>query len=102
MHTPTTGEFYEARGIYYEQACTDNGDSNPLLTDCEIITPRSYNPVDSSSNDGRSNLVVQVTDSWPACHEFKPSTAEDPSFRGAMHLKSVESSNALHLVWCGI
>ncbi|GFU84770.1 hypothetical protein TNCV_2127111 [Trichonephila clavipes] len=25
--------------------------------------------------------VVKITDSWPACHEFEPSTAEDPPFR---------------------
>ncbi|GFV48160.1 hypothetical protein TNCV_3554391 [Trichonephila clavipes] len=28
-------------------------------------------------------------DSWPACHEFKPSTAEDPPCKGLMHVKSV-------------
>ncbi|GFV52993.1 hypothetical protein TNCV_2876591 [Trichonephila clavipes] len=26
----------------------------------------------------RRSLVVMVTDSWLACHEFEPSTAEDP------------------------
>ncbi|GFQ63809.1 piggyBac transposable element-derived protein 4 [Trichonephila clavata] len=26
----------------------------------------------------RDNLVVKVTDSWPACHETEPNTAEDP------------------------
>ncbi|GFV24395.1 hypothetical protein TNCV_2005781 [Trichonephila clavipes] len=25
----------------------------------------------------RSSLVVKVTDSWAACHEFEPSTSED-------------------------
>ncbi|GFS53894.1 hypothetical protein TNCV_3761351 [Trichonephila clavipes] len=37
-----------------------------------------------------------VRDSLPACHEFEPSTAEDPPCRkGAMNVKSGESSNVL-------
>ncbi|GFX92043.1 hypothetical protein TNCV_5005071 [Trichonephila clavipes] len=35
------------------------------------------------------------------CHEFEPSTTKDPPCRAAMHVKSVESSNALLLEWCG-
>ncbi|GFV67865.1 uncharacterized protein TNCV_926311 [Trichonephila clavipes] len=31
--------------------------------------------------------------SWLACHKLEPSTAKDPPCRGAMHVKSVESSN---------
>ncbi|GFU43097.1 hypothetical protein TNCV_109191 [Trichonephila clavipes] len=27
---------------------------------------------------GRGSLVVMVMDLWLACHEFEPSTAEDP------------------------
>ncbi|GFV00240.1 hypothetical protein TNCV_3322911 [Trichonephila clavipes] len=41
----------------------------------------------------------QGNDSWPACREFERSTSEDPPCRGAMHVKSVESSNVLSLVW---
>ncbi|GFT19437.1 hypothetical protein TNCV_2533481 [Trichonephila clavipes] len=33
-----------------------------------------------------------VTDSWPTCHEFEPSTAEDSAREEAMHIKSVEAS----------
>ncbi|GFV57273.1 hypothetical protein TNCV_2822901 [Trichonephila clavipes] len=33
--------------------------------------------------------------------EFEPSTTEDPPCREAMHVKSVERSNFLQLVWCG-
>ncbi|GFU24034.1 hypothetical protein TNCV_3332441 [Trichonephila clavipes] len=36
--------------------------------------------------------------SWLACHEFKPSTTKVPTCSGAMHVKSVESSNVLPLV----
>ncbi|GFW18596.1 hypothetical protein TNCV_1222571 [Trichonephila clavipes] len=32
----------------------------------------------------RGSLEVKVTDSWPAYHEFKPSTAEDPPSRGVL------------------
>ncbi|GFW18847.1 hypothetical protein TNCV_5133001 [Trichonephila clavipes] len=49
----------------------------------------------------RGSLVVKVMDSWLVCHEFEPSSIEDPPCRGAMHVKSVESSNVLPLVWCG-
>ncbi|GFY27616.1 uncharacterized protein TNCV_910671 [Trichonephila clavipes] len=45
--------------------------------------------------------VVKVTDSKQACHEFEPSTAEDPPCREKMLFKYVESSNILPLVWCG-
>ncbi|GFV66996.1 hypothetical protein TNCV_356821 [Trichonephila clavipes] len=49
--------------------------------------------------DGRGSRVVKVSDcGWP-CHEFKPSTTKDPLCRGEMHIKSVESSNVLPLVW---
>ncbi|GFU05049.1 hypothetical protein TNCV_574071 [Trichonephila clavipes] len=27
---------------------------------------------------GRGSLMVKVTESWPECREFEPSTAEDP------------------------
>ncbi|GFX33289.1 hypothetical protein TNCV_1796621 [Trichonephila clavipes] len=40
-------------------------------------------------------------DSWLACHEFESSTTEDSLCRGAMFVKSVESSNVHPLVWCG-
>ncbi|GFW96144.1 hypothetical protein TNCV_958571 [Trichonephila clavipes] len=30
---------------------------------------------------GRGSLVVKVRDSWPTCHDFERSTAEDPPCR---------------------
>ncbi|GFU01660.1 hypothetical protein TNCV_1522011 [Trichonephila clavipes] len=45
--------------------------------------------------------MVKVSNSWLARHEFEPRTAEDPPYREAMHVKSVESSNILPLVWLG-
>ncbi|GFT43754.1 hypothetical protein TNCV_4464271 [Trichonephila clavipes] len=50
---------------------------------------------------GHGRLVVKVTYSWQACREFESSTSEEPPCRGAMHVKSVESSNVIPLVWCG-
>ncbi|GFV99297.1 hypothetical protein TNCV_1512691 [Trichonephila clavipes] len=41
----------------------------------------------------------QSIGSWQACDEFDPSTTKDPSCSLAMHVKSVESSNVLPLVW---
>ncbi|GFX17805.1 DUF4817 domain-containing protein [Trichonephila clavipes] len=34
---------------------------------------------------GRGSLVMKVTDSWPACREFEPSTAEDSPCRGGRY-----------------
>ncbi|GFX05910.1 juvenile hormone epoxide hydrolase 1 [Trichonephila clavipes] len=44
-------------------------------------------------------LVVKVTDLWPVCHVFEPTTTEDLLCRGEMHVKSVESPNILPLVY---
>ncbi|GFS90194.1 hypothetical protein TNCV_508481 [Trichonephila clavipes] len=39
-------------------------------------------------------------DSWPACHEFKPGTTDDPPCRGGpMNLYYVEAQTSSH--WCG-
>ncbi|GFV38771.1 hypothetical protein TNCV_4763781 [Trichonephila clavipes] len=32
------------------------------------------------------SLVVEVTNSWQACHEFKPSTTEEPQYKGEMYV----------------
>ncbi|GFV37515.1 uncharacterized protein TNCV_127261 [Trichonephila clavipes] len=50
----------------------------------------------------RGSQVVKLTDSWPACHEFEPSTTEDQPCRVAMYVKSVKSSNVLFRWWCGM
>ncbi|GFY14591.1 hypothetical protein TNCV_4827951 [Trichonephila clavipes] len=57
-----------------------------------------------------SNLIIlnsrhvtvgfKVTDSWPTCHEFKPSSSEDPPCRVAMHVKSVEAQTSSRR--CGV
>ncbi|GFV74327.1 hypothetical protein TNCV_5127701 [Trichonephila clavipes] len=39
-------------------------------------------------------------DSWPTCHEFKPSTAEDPPYRGTMHVKSIEAQT--YSLWSSV
>ncbi|GFT59361.1 hypothetical protein TNCV_1709031 [Trichonephila clavipes] len=48
----------------------------------------------------RGSLVVKITDSWPVCHKFEPSTAEDPSLTGAMHIKFVKVQPSSR--WCGM
>ncbi|GFX40585.1 hypothetical protein TNCV_2373691 [Trichonephila clavipes] len=35
----------------------------------------------STQVGSHDSLVVKVTDSWPACREFEPSTVEDPPCR---------------------
>ncbi|GFX24983.1 hypothetical protein TNCV_1279191 [Trichonephila clavipes] len=37
-----------------------------------------------------NSLVVKITDSWLACHEFEPSIPEDTPGKGWMHDKSAE------------
>ncbi|GFT12567.1 hypothetical protein TNCV_5093651 [Trichonephila clavipes] len=60
------------------------------------------NHVLSSSSDrgsrlrgGRGSLMIKVTNSWSACHQFEPSTAEDLSCTGAQtssHWCAVEAN----------
>ncbi|GFX34023.1 hypothetical protein TNCV_912241 [Trichonephila clavipes] len=38
------------------------------------------------TQSGHGSLVVKITDSWLACHEFEPSITEDPPCSGAMHV----------------
>ncbi|GFT46102.1 hypothetical protein TNCV_2812171 [Trichonephila clavipes] len=49
---------------------------------------------------GHGCQVVKVTDSRPACHEFEPSTAEDPPCRErcALNLPRAQTSSR----WCGV
>ncbi|GFS57205.1 uncharacterized protein TNCV_491201 [Trichonephila clavipes] len=47
-------------------------------------------------------LTFKKSDRGLACHEFEPSTTKDPPCRAGMHIKSVEISNVLPLVWCGV
>ncbi|GFU55335.1 hypothetical protein TNCV_1645991 [Trichonephila clavipes] len=56
---------------------------------------------DPNRREGRGNRVVKVSDRGWSCHELEPSTPKDPPCREEMHVKSVESSNILPLVWCG-
>ncbi|GFX18356.1 uncharacterized protein TNCV_4306571 [Trichonephila clavipes] len=48
---------------------------------------------------GRGSLVVKVNASWLDCHEIELNATKDRPYRGAMHVKSVKSSNVLPLVW---
>ncbi|GFV16457.1 hypothetical protein TNCV_1526031 [Trichonephila clavipes] len=48
---------------------------------------------------GRGGQVVKITDLWSACHEFEPSTTEDPPCGEAMHVKFVETLNVSPFVW---
>ncbi|GFU24181.1 hypothetical protein TNCV_2007641 [Trichonephila clavipes] len=67
------------------------------IAKCEEIQQKHLNIIPKPSCgyhfSGRGSLVIKVTDSWQACHEFEPSAAKDSSCR-----KSVESSNVFSLV----
>ncbi|GFW92595.1 hypothetical protein TNCV_519121 [Trichonephila clavipes] len=45
-------------------------------------------------------LVFKLTDTWMACHDFEPCSAEDPPCRGAILIKSIEAQTSTH--WCGV
>ncbi|GFU16090.1 uncharacterized protein TNCV_1300371 [Trichonephila clavipes] len=47
---------------------------------------------------GRGSLVVKVTNSWPACHVFQPSTVEDPPCWGSMHFETL-TRPPVSVVW---
>ncbi|GFV23855.1 hypothetical protein TNCV_960491 [Trichonephila clavipes] len=53
-----------------------------------------------TDSGGQGNLVVKVTDSWPACHEFEPSINEKLPCRGEMYVKSVKAQRSFR--WCGL
>ncbi|GFV55124.1 hypothetical protein TNCV_2623451 [Trichonephila clavipes] len=53
-------------------------------------------PLNTSDRD---SLVMKVTDFWSVCHEFEPSTTEEPPCNGECTLNL--SSNVLPLVWSG-
>ncbi|GFV05174.1 hypothetical protein TNCV_223871 [Trichonephila clavipes] len=66
-----------------------------------------YSPHHNNARALRSQKVLglrQPSDQgiglWLAGHEFEPNTTKDPPCRGAMHVKSVESSNVLP--WCSV
>ncbi|GFT17565.1 hypothetical protein TNCV_4807981 [Trichonephila clavipes] len=74
----------------------DNVCTSPITVDKYISSKKSLKNIinaDYDDKNGCGNLVFKVT--WPGCHAFKPSTAEDPPCRGAMHLTSFQSSNVL-------
>ncbi|GFY28248.1 hypothetical protein TNCV_4395821 [Trichonephila clavipes] len=56
-------------------------------------TPELAPPLQTTTPHQREDVSapVKVSDrGWP-CHEFEPSTTEDPPCRGAIHVESVES-----------
>ncbi|GFU55682.1 hypothetical protein TNCV_1649911 [Trichonephila clavipes] len=68
------------------------GEARMLSGKRTVINPTASTP---ELNGGRGSLVDKVSDCrWP-CHEFEPSDTKDPPCWGAMHAKSVESSNVL-------
>ncbi|GFW33811.1 hypothetical protein TNCV_3588971 [Trichonephila clavipes] len=49
----------------------------------------------------KCSLVIKVTDSLPRCHEFEPSSAEDPPYRKGRWTLNM-SRLKLPLVWWGV
>ncbi|GFU91460.1 hypothetical protein TNCV_2542281 [Trichonephila clavipes] len=98
-----------------QSGCLKGGEPAQLpslsLEKCEVRHPRvasefdihKYKSLDTVPFKpcGRDSLVVKVTDSWPACHEFEPGIADDPLRRGDRCTLNVSSSNVLPLVWSG-
>ncbi|GFV46436.1 DUF4817 domain-containing protein [Trichonephila clavipes] len=74
------------------------GTTAPGQHDCSIQELKVSNhgsipiTIDSYVPRRYSSLVVEVTDSWLACPEFEPCTAEETPYRGQMRVEAVESS----------
>ncbi|GFX78609.1 hypothetical protein TNCV_30491 [Trichonephila clavipes] len=73
------------------------------LYSMRVICLPKFKPVDLILAPKRRGSLLHdaavVTDSWPACHEFEPSTTEDLPYREARHVKSVEAQASSR--WCG-
>ncbi|GFW30934.1 hypothetical protein TNCV_2940341 [Trichonephila clavipes] len=65
----------------------DYGIGESRLTDVFTQNTRK----DCEISCGCGSLLDTVTNSWPTCYEFEPSTAEDPPCREAMPIESVEA-----------
>ncbi|GFW97510.1 hypothetical protein TNCV_4991851 [Trichonephila clavipes] len=55
----------------------------------------------AAHSGGRNSPVAKVSDGGRLAYEFESNATKDPPCRGVMHVKSVESSNVLLLVWRG-
>ncbi|GFT85568.1 hypothetical protein TNCV_4252951 [Trichonephila clavipes] len=53
----------------------------PVRDEGTLNIRRAANPL-KRERDERGSLVIKVTDSWLACHQFEPSTSEDSPYRG--------------------
>ncbi|GFX17221.1 hypothetical protein TNCV_2857441 [Trichonephila clavipes] len=70
------------------------------VQNCEVVT--NFPLAQYFSNfQGHGSRVVKLSDRGRPYHEFESSTTKDPPCSEAMHVKSIESSNVLPLVWCG-
>ncbi|GFX62688.1 hypothetical protein TNCV_4868481 [Trichonephila clavipes] len=57
--------------------------------------------LDLHYRSGRGSRMVKVSDHGWLAPSSSPVPLKFPPCRGVMHIKSVESSNVLPLVWCG-
>ncbi|GFV66813.1 hypothetical protein TNCV_1780301 [Trichonephila clavipes] len=99
LHQINYGNMWNSHGLLHPQ-----GHMQSLLD----FLPKTIRPIDLKFGRrvpfmqfGRGSRVVYVSDRGLPCHEFEPSTTEDPPCRAAMHVKSVKSRIVLPLVWCG-
>ncbi|GFW88753.1 hypothetical protein TNCV_4972461 [Trichonephila clavipes] len=67
-------------------------------TDLTCISPSTWTVFSGIRRCG--SLVVNVMDSWSACHEFELNTAEDPRVEKLRHVKSV--GDRASSLWCGV
>ncbi|GFY00299.1 hypothetical protein TNCV_4711011 [Trichonephila clavipes] len=84
-------EFRKPRSNFVRQVALVTTQLQPIANISEFLLTSQY----------KAERVVKVTDLWPTCHEFMPSTPEDPPCREAMHGKSVKAQTCppIGLVW---
>ncbi|GFV82517.1 actin-binding LIM protein 1 [Trichonephila clavipes] len=71
-------EMYLQGGAIWHPRCGPTHDGP--IEDSDLEDSKKDLSIDGIQS-GRGSLVVKVTDSWLAYHEFEPSTAEDPPCR---------------------
>ncbi|GFU57427.1 transposable element Tc1 transposase [Trichonephila clavipes] len=95
---------WRATGWYKRQQLDEESPAKPfrdklILTYVRITLVVPAVVSSSGLKSGHGCLVVKFMNSWLACQEFEPCSAEEHPCRGAMHVKSIEAQTSSS--WCG-
>ncbi|GFW72818.1 hypothetical protein TNCV_1266611 [Trichonephila clavipes] len=79
---------------------SENNNRNDCTTEIRKRITMANTCLIAIRRSGHGSRMVKVSDCGWCCHEFESSTTKDPPFRGAMHVKPIESSKSSR--WCGV